>query len=149
MRLLREVAVYREGKGQFRWNKEWFTLEAAQGWIESGQLVSARQDGELVGVMLFQSEDQRFWPDRPKGEAFFVHRLARKPGARIEGGLAGPMLDWAYAETKRLGRPWLRLDCAPDDKLCAIYEGWGFDRIDLKQIEPDFWSWRWEKSSGT
>lgn len=146
MTLLRAVAAWRASIGQIRWPQSWFTAEAAERWIGAGELIAARRDGELVGVMLFEALDHRFWPDRPDGEAFFVHRLARKRGVAIDGGLAKPMLDWALNETRQLGRPWLRLDCAPDEKLCAIYAACGFDRVDLKEIEPGFWSVRWQKA---
>lgn len=141
------MTEHRNRRGQFRWKLEWFTPESIKGWIDSGQLVVARQGERLAGVMLFQEVDHRFWPDYPDGEAFFVHRLCRDPEITIEGGLARPMLDWALNETRRLGRPWLRLDCAPEGKLCAVYQNTGFSRVDLKEIEPDFWSVRWEKKA--
>lgn len=145
MSLLREVAAYRASIGQVRWPLDWFTQQNAERWISADELVVARKGGQIVGVMLFESVDQRFWPDYPDGEAYFVHRLARRRGGDVPGGLAGPMLDWAHAETRRLGRPWLRLDCAPEARLCAIYERAGFERVDLKEVEPDFWSVRWQK----
>ena len=97
--------------------------------------------------MLVQPLDPLFWPDRPEGEALHVHKLARKRSARIEGGLARPMLDWALKETRKAGLPYLRLDCAPDETLCAIYAACGFTRLDLVEPKPDFWSWRWEKKA--
>ena len=139
------MTQHRNDRGQFRWKLGWFTPESIKGWIDGRRLVVARQGDKLAGVMLLQDTDHRFWPDRPDGEASFVHRLCRDPAITIEGGLARPMLDWALEETGRMGRPWLRLDCAPLEKLCAVYANAGFTRVDLKEIEPDFWSVRWEK----
>jgi hypothetical protein len=145
MALLREVAEYRAARRQFRWDAAWFTEEAANRWIAARELVVAHLNGKLIGAMLLQATDTRFWADYPEGEAMFVHRLARSPGAKIEGGLAAPMLNWALTETRKVGKPWLRIDCAPLDALCDIYAACGFTRVDLKEIEPDFWSVRWEK----
>ncbi len=136
---------YRVQKKQFRWDKASFTPGLMQDWVKAGELVVAHQAEEMVGLMLLQPTDRLFWPDRPDGEALHVHRLARKRSATIKGGLAAPMLDWAMDEVRKAGRLFLRLDCAPDEDLCAVYERCGFIRLDLRQIKPDFWSVRWEK----
>ena len=139
---------YRVQKKQFRWDKASFTPQLMRQWIAAGELVVAHRGDEMVGLMLLQPIDRLFWPDRPDGQALHVHRLARKRGiAPIEGGLARPMLDWAMNEVRKAGRPLLRLDCAPDEDLCAIYANCGFTRLDLKEIKPDFWSVRWEKKA--
>ena len=143
---------YRVQKKQFRWDKDSFTPALMRQWMAAGELVVAYRGEEMVGLMLLQSTDRMFWPHRPDGEALHVHKLARKQGiAKIEGGLAAPMLDWAMREVRRAGRPYLRLDCAPDDDLCAVYERCGFARLELREIdrapEPNFWSWLWEKKA--
>ncbi len=139
---------YRVQKQQFRWDKASFTPELMRQWVAVGELVVAHRGPEMVGLMLLQPNDPVFWPDRPQGQALHVHRLGRKQGiAKIEGGLARPMLDWAMDEVRKAGRPWLRLDCAPDEDLCALYAACGFTRLDLVEIKEGFWSWRWEKKA--
>lgn len=144
--VLCEIADFRRSLGQDRWKKEWFTREALQGWIDDHRLVVARLDGKVIGTMLVEDADPIFWPDDPAGEALYVHRLARTRSAPEAKGLAARFLVFAQDEAKRRGRAFVRLDCALDETLCAIYDRAGFTRLkDVWEVAPDFHSWRWEK----
>lgn len=144
--VLCEIADFRRSLGQDRWKKEWFTPAALQSWIDEHRLVVARLDGAVIGTMLVEDADPIFWPDDPPGEALYVHRLARTRAAVEARGLAARFLEFARDEAKRRGRAFVRLDCALDETLCAIYDGAGFTRLpEVWEVRSDFHSWRWEK----
>jgi len=143
--VLCEIADFRASLGQDRWRKSSFTYEAVGAWIERRELAVARLDGKVIGTMLVQPADHLFWPDRPDGEAFYVHKLTRSRKVPVDGGLAGPFIAFAEAATREAGRPLLRLDCALDERLCAVYERLGFQRLDIVEPEPGLISWRWER----
>lgn len=115
----------------------WPPHEFTTGWIEAkraaGQLVIGRADGQVVGVSLLQYEDEDFWPDRPQGQALYLHRICAAPGL-ARGGWPKALFDWAEGEARRLGRPYLRLDCFPRPKLRAVYEGAGFQKVDDRWV---------------
>lgn len=79
-------------------------------------------------MLSFHLEDEVYWPGFPKNEAAYVHKLVvcRRHAST---GLSMRMLDWAREKAAGLGRGYLRLDCeASRDRLCDIYEGYGFLR---------------------
>ena len=143
--VLIEIADFRASLGQDRWRKSTFTYEAVGEWIARRELVVARIDGRVVGTMLIQPADEVFWPDRPDGEAFYVHKLTRTRKAPEAKGLVAPLITFAEQVTRDAGRPLLRLDCAIDEKLCALYENLGFQRGDVVEPSPGLVSVRWEK----
>lgn len=144
--VLCEITDFRASIGQDRWKKEWFTPQALQGWIDGRQLVVGRLNGQVVATMLVEDEDRKFWPDDPPGEALYVHRLARSRAAAGAKGVAGRFLEFAEAEARARGRSFVRLDCALDERLGAIYARAGFRRLPgVWEVDPTFHSWRWEK----
>jgi len=114
----------------------WFntTADDVAGWISRGELFVASQACEIVAAMLLWETDSLSWPDRPEGEALFLHKLAVAPGL-AGGGLSQAMLDLAQAEARRRGRSWLRLDCVVEPRLCAVYERAGFTFVDRSEME--------------
>ena len=46
------------------------------------------------------------------------------------------MLDWAKTHTLERGLRYLRLDCVPRPKLCALYERNGFKKYSEIQAGP-------------
>jgi hypothetical protein len=144
--VLLEITEFRKSLGQDRWNKDWFTPKALQSWIDNRSLVVARLDGLVVGTMLVEDEDKTFWPDDPPGEALYVHRLARARTAPAAKGAAAHFLAFAEQEARGRGRGFVRLDCALDETLAAIYQGAAYRRLPgVWEVSPGFQSWRWEK----
>ena len=93
-------------------------------------------DGEPAGCIKFQLEDQLFWPDRPEGEAAFVHRLVVRRAFKGRG-VARALLEWAMGHARGQGRGLLRLDCdANRAKLRALYESCGFRFHSYRQVGP-------------
>jgi len=103
--------------------------------IARGQMLSARTPEEIAGVMILLPDDPHFWPDRPPGEAVYLHKLAvRRAYAGM--GLPAVLMDHAEGLARAQGRHVLRLDCAPP--LGSFYERLGFwpvDEIDVRHPE--------------
>jgi GNAT superfamily N-acetyltransferase len=83
-----------------------------------------------------QLEDGQFWPDVPRDESIFLHRLAvRRRFAG--GGISSSLLSWAAGRARSLRRDYLRLDCeASRPRLRAVYERFGFVHHSDRQVGP-------------
>lgn len=103
--------------------------------IARGQMLTARTAGQIAGVMIMLPEDPHFWPDRPVGEAFYLHKLAvRRSYAGT--GVPAALMDHAAGAASAQDRRLLRLDCDPP--LSRFYQGLGFrpvDEIDVRHPE--------------
>ena len=126
----------------------WITTWRAQLWdpelvgeafaaplVARGEVLTAKSDGQIAGVMILQPEDPHFWPDRASGEALYLHKLAvRRAYAGL--GLPAMLMDHAARVAAAQGRRFLRLDCDPP--LAAFYQRLGFrcvDEIDVRHPE--------------
>jgi GNAT superfamily N-acetyltransferase len=133
--ILTEAAQWLIDRGQPLWRLEKVTPEAISADVAAGLFYIAWRNGDAVGVMKLELEDGHFWPEMPPGEAVFLHRLAVRRAAA--GGAVTPALfKYAFEHTRRLGRPFLRLDCvASRPSLRHVYERNGFvlhSEIDIK-----------------
>ena len=103
--------------------------------IARGEMLTARAAGAIAGVVIVEPEDPHFWPDRPPGEAVYLHKLAvRRAYAGM--GLPALLVDHAAGLARASGRRVLRLDCDPP--LASFYERLGFrpvDEIDVNHPE--------------
>lgn len=131
--LIREAADWLIAKGEPLWGPNEISYDELVRVTRAGELVTGRVEGALAACLYLHGEDTLFWPQDKPGEAFYIHRLAvaRKHAGQ---GLAHRMLDWAVNETRAKGRPYLRLDCEPREKLLALYRNCGFARIDAAPI---------------
>jgi GNAT superfamily N-acetyltransferase len=136
--ILLEAASWLRQQNTPMWRDNELAPEAIAADVASGLFSIGRVDGQSAGVIKFQLEDRLFWPDVPKGESAFVHRLAvRRRFAR--GVVSTPLLSWAVERTRDLGRSYLRLDCeASRPKLRAVYERFGFRHHSDKHVPPYF-----------
>jgi len=103
--------------------------------IARGQMLTARKDGEIAGVMIALPEDPDVWPDRPGGESLYLRKLAVR---RIYAGMGLPavFVDHAARLAATQSRQMLRLDCGLP--LSTFYERLGFqavDEIDIRHRE--------------
>lgn len=124
VRLLQEAACWLRDSGRPLWEPADFTEEKILREISSWFVASAAF--KIVGVFKLEDDDDFFWPDIPKGESLFLHKLAvsRTHAGR---GLSSEMLRYAVKESRARGKSWLRLDCqANRSNLRGIYESLGF-----------------------
>ena len=136
--ILVEAASWLAARGTPMWKADELAPERVAADVEAGLFVLGEVSGVAAGTLKFQQEDPEFWPDRPAGEAAYVHRLAvRRTFAGR--GFSTALLRWAADEARALGRPLLRLDCeAARPKLRALYEGFGFRHHSDRQVGPYF-----------
>lgn len=113
------------------WDPALLGEDFAAPFIARGEMLTVRVDGEIAGVMILELEDPLFWPDRPPGEAAYVHKLAVRrahAGRGLPAALIGHAADLALAQGRRL----LRLDCEPS--LSPFYERHGFRTVDEMDV---------------
>ncbi len=114
------------------WDPELLGEAFAAPFVARGEVLTARIGGEIAGVVIAEPEDPHFWPDRPRGEAVYLHKLAvRRAYAGM--GLPAALFDRAARSAWAQGRRLLRLDCDPP--LAGFYQRLGFrvvDEIDVR-----------------
>jgi GNAT superfamily N-acetyltransferase len=120
------------------WKENELTSEIVGADVTVGLYFIAECDGEAAGTVRFQLEDTVFWPDDPRPDAAYIHRLAVR--RRYAGtGLSSAILSWAVERTRGLGRKFLRLDCeASRPRLRHLYESFGFVHHSDRQVGPYF-----------
>jgi GNAT superfamily N-acetyltransferase len=129
-------AHWRIERGIPIWKPDDFLIEKLRPVVERNELYLAQYEGEYVGTLYFQWEDERFWPNVPAGESAFLHRIA--VSRRMAGhGVLKEMIHWAGEKARSAGRQYLRLDCDGNTpKLCAHYESLGFKRHSQEPMDP-------------
>jgi len=132
--MIREAAAWVDALGVVMWEDGELEAGAIAAEVRAGQFHLAEIDGAPAGAIRFQLEDSLFWPDRPAGEAAFVHRLV-VPRAFKGRGVSRALLEWAVGHARAHGRGLLRLDCdATRSKLRALYESCGFTLHSYRQV---------------
>lgn len=91
---------------------------------------------EKAGTIILQEKDILFWPEFERDEnAIYIHKFSLLP--RFAGrGLSKEVLLAVQKKAEEDGRHFLRLDCNKDmNKICELYEDFGFKEIDSRFIE--------------
>jgi len=145
--ILREAARWLETTGAPMWKGRELEPADIASEVGAGLFYLAECSGDPAGTVKFQLDDPVFWPDAPRKDAAYVHRLAVR--RRYAGtGLSSAILGWAVERTRALGRRYLRLDCeASRPRLRAFYESFGFGYHSDRQVGPYFVS-RYELAVG-
>lgn len=115
------------------WGAGVYTEEEVLRLMAKSPTYLAYVDGEAVGTVALQWEDEPVWGVQPP-IAGYIHRLAIKDGVEAKG-LGAQMIDWAGNQVARRHRKFLRLDCDIRNLgLCAYYEKQGFVQVGSKQM---------------
>ena len=102
--------------------------------VDAGLFYVAECDGDIVGALKFQLDDQLFWPDLATDDSAFIHRLAVRRTYAGQG-VSAALLRWAVDHARSLGRQYLRLDCdAERARLRDLYERFGFRFHSFRQV---------------
>jgi len=145
--MIREAAAWVDALGVVMWEDGELDAGRIRDEVAGGMFFLAVIGGEVAGAIRFQLEDPLFWPDRPAGEAAFVHRLVARRAFKGRG-VARALLEWATRHARAQGRRLLRLDCdANRPKLRALYESCGFRLHSYRQVGPYYVS-RYEIETG-
>jgi GNAT superfamily N-acetyltransferase len=122
--------------GTIMWVEGELHEERVRAEADAGMFVVAAADGQVIGAMRFQLEDQLFWPDLDGGDSAFVHRLAVRR-SHAGQGISTALLQWAVTRARALGKRYLRLDCdAERTRLRELYERFGFRLHSYRQVGP-------------
>ena len=134
--MIREAAAWVDALGVVMWDDGELDAGAIRADVTGGRYHLALIGGEAAGAIRFQLDDPLFWPDRPEGEAAFVHRLVVRRAFKGRG-VARALLEWAVGHARAHGRGLLRLDCdANRPKLHALYESCGFTLHSYRTVGP-------------
>ena len=132
--IMREVAAWGREQGFRVWPDDWLTPE---------ELITADAQPEnfCIGTMdeavacafILQWSDSDYWPDAPKYEAAYLHKLCvRRKYAGM--GMTKLVVDAVRTECRKRGVRYIRLDTGADETAVKkIYLNAGFkivDRID-------------------
>ena len=120
--------------GTIMWVEGELQEERVRAEAEAGMFVVAAADGQVIGAIRFQLEDQLFWPDLDGSDSAFVHRLAVRR-SHAGQGISTALLQWAVTRARALGKRYLRLDCdAERTRLRELYERFGFRLHSYRQV---------------
>jgi GNAT superfamily N-acetyltransferase len=145
--MIREAAAWVDALGVVMWDDGELDADRIRTEVAGGMFFLAVVGGEVAGAIRFQLEDQLFWPDRPAGEAAFVHRLVARRAFKGRG-VARALLEWAKGHARAHGRGLLRLDCdANRPKLHTLYESCGFKLHSYRTVGP-YYVRRYEIETG-
>jgi len=141
--ILQEAANWLVSQDAALWKADELAPDKIRADVSAGLFWLAVLNGQAVGCVRFQTEDELFWPDVPPGESAFIHRLAvRRKSAG--GTISSALIDWAKEHAAELGKRYLRLDCeAATTKLCQVYERAGSRKHSERRVGP-YWVARYE-----
>lgn len=136
--ILYEADSWLEQQNMGLWGEDEISPQVVRLDIQSGLFYIAFCEDSAAGVVKFQVEDFLFWSDIPHQDSAFIHRLAVRRSF-AGGSISTALMRWAVAHSRKLGKRYLRLDCAADrPRLRLVYERFGFRRHSDKQVGPYF-----------
>ena len=133
--LLTDAGQLKMSKGDTAWGPAPFTTEESLGMLATGRIYIAHQDGQVAGTVALSWDDEGMWGQKGLDQqAAYIHRLAT--GSRFRGqGIGAQIVSWVSDQASEAGRPFLRLDCAYDNReLCNYYEKLGFQETARKDL---------------
>lgn len=132
--ILSDAAHWLNSIGKPLWSESHISWAGLSKSFTASDFQIALLDGQPAACMAVVDYDPFFWPDIPKGQSLFVHRLAVKRFAAGKG-ISAALLDHAKSMCMERDISQLRLDCiALIEKLRALYERNGFVCVGEKQL---------------
>jgi GNAT superfamily N-acetyltransferase len=130
--LLDAVNWLSESGMQNTWNEsnvKWSSLSKS---YNINNFYIAYENGLPAACMALTDYDPTFWPDIPKGESLFLHKVAVKR-AFSGKGFSKELIDFAKKLALSCGINAIRLNCNQHrSKLRAVYENEGFVCVEEK-----------------
>jgi len=124
--ILIERCLWLHERGMGMWRPEKLGIDALMAAYDDPSFFGAFEGDACVGGFTLVGTDERYWPGRPEGEAFYFHKFV--VGSAHSGkGYGGMILEWAKDYCRSEGRPWIRLDYQKERAyLRRLYQGHGF-----------------------
>ena len=120
------------------WGEDEVSPQVLRPDIQSGLFYIAFCNDAAAGVVKFQTEDFLFWSDIAHQDSAFIHRLAVRRSFAGES-ISTTLMRWAVEHSRKLGKRYLRLDCAADrPRLRSVYERFGFRHHSDRQVGSYF-----------
>ena len=144
--ILLDVVNWLDSTGNSLWTKEQVSWKRLSKDFSPEDFCIAYLDGEPAGCMALVDYDPLFWPEIPKGESLFIHKLAVKRRAAGKG-VANALIGFAKDECIKRNMDYIRLDCHQFRyKVRKIYENEGFVCVDERclwgKYHTAFYEWK-------
>lgn len=133
LELWQSSARWLQSKGIHQWEPEYFSLEQAIEWFDSGaEVYVAESNNEIVGTIIINWSDSFMWEELDDRESGYIHRFATSRN-HIGMKIGGQLLDWAESYIRASGRK-IRLDCmAANERLNDYYRSREYKWIRTKE----------------
>lgn len=130
--VMREVAAWGREQGYRVWPSEWLTEEKLiTPDAQPENFCLGRIDGESACAFILQWSDASCWPNAPRWEAAYLHKLCvRRKFAGM--GMTKLVTEAIRAECRSRGIRYVRLDTGLDEKVVRkIYLNAGYRIVDV------------------
>lgn len=136
--MYRRRVTYNDAQGIHQWDLEEVTWTALSQLYEVSDYYVGMLDNQVVCGLFIVDIDELYWPDTPKGETLFLHKICVDP-AFSGRGFADAMISFFKEKGRREGYPYVCLDVREHkEKLRAMYERNGFLLYKIGQFKPEF-----------
>ena len=120
--ILADAVRWMDENGLHRWEMRNVTWAALSRYDQAHDFYIACEGVTPAACMAVVDDDSSFWPDIPKGESLFLHKVAVKR-AFAGRGISKQLIDFAKEIACTRGIRAIRLDCHQDrNKVRALYE---------------------------
>ena len=132
--ILLDAVQWMDENEMHQWESENVKWSQLSKYYEISDFYIAYNESVPAACMSLIDYDPVFWPDVPKGESLYLHKVAvvRKYAGK---GFSKELIDFAKTKAENLGIYSLRLDCHKNrDKVRAAYEKQGFVCVEEKTL---------------
>ena len=132
--ILEDAVQWMDENGLHQWEAENVTWRNLSKYYSISDFYIAYHGESPAACMAMIDYDPFFWPDIPRGESLYLHKVAvvRQYAGK---GFSQELIDFVKTRAKNLGIHSLRLDCHKDrQKVRAVYEKQGFVCVEEKML---------------
>ncbi|NLW03115.1 MAG: GNAT family N-acetyltransferase [Clostridiaceae bacterium] len=132
--ILLDAVNWMDSSGLHMWKAGQVKWPGLSRFYKAEDFYIAYHDGVPAACMAMVDHDPVFWPDIPKGESLYLHKLAVKR-AFAGKGFSKQLIDFAKETARKRGIKTVRLDCHRNrPRLRAVYEREGFVCVSEKTL---------------
>lgn len=136
--ILTDVDRWMDRKNFLHWGKENIQWAMLSRDYRIDDFFIAYEEEVPAACMALIDYDPIFWPNIPKGESLFLHKIAVKREFARKG-YSKELIDYAKETAKLRNIQTIRLDCFQHNiKVRQIYEKQGFELVEEKTVFGKF-----------